>query len=257
MGEMRGLSGKAAVVTGSSSGIGKAIALRLASEGVRVVINSRMLERAQSVADELRERGLDAIAVAADIAKPEEAQRLAEACLERFDRLDIWVNNAGTNAIAPSIELEADAYRAVIDVNLNGVFFGSQAAGRVMVPQRSGVIIQIGSIFGEVGMPMRAAYCSAKHGLVGLTKVLASEWAPHGVRVLAVEPAYIRTALDQQDQQTGDYSNADIERRTPMRRYGTVEEVASVVAFAASDEATYLTGISIPVDGGWVAYGGW
>jgi 3-oxoacyl-[acyl-carrier protein] reductase len=119
------------------------------------------------------------------------------------------------------------------------------------------VIIQIGSIFGEVGMPMRAAYCSAKHGLIGLTKVLASEWAPHGVRVVCLNPAYVRTALDEADQASGDYTDSDIERRTPLGRYGSAEEVANTALFLASDESSYITGTAITVDGGWMAYGGW
>lgn len=254
---MERLAGRVGVVTGSSMGIGRAIGERFASEGASVVLNSRDAKRAGEAAEALRARGWRAVGVQADVSSPDGAAALAQAALDHFGRLDVWVNNAGINAIGPSAELDPEAFRRVIDVNLNGVFFGSQAAGRVMLRQGKGVIIQIGSIFGEVGMPRRAAYCTAKHGVLGLTKVLSNEWAGRGVRVVALDPAYIRTALDEADQATGDYTDADIERRTPMGRYGTVEDVANVALFLATDEAAYITGSHITVDGGWVAYGGW
>jgi 3-oxoacyl-[acyl-carrier protein] reductase len=251
------LKGKVAVVTGSSAGIGRGILERYAEQGAAVVVNSRSQDRAEQAAAELRDRGFRAMGVAADVSLPEEVARLADTALEHFGGLHVWVNNAGINAIKPSVELEPEAFRRVIEVNLNACFYGSQAAARAMIQQRQGVIIQIGSIFGEVGMPMRAAYCSAKHGLIGLTRVLASEWAPHGVRVVCLNPAYVRTALDEADQASGDYTDSDIERRTPLGRYGSAEEVANTALFLASDESSYITGTSITVDGGWMAYGGW
>ncbi|MDA8345584.1 MAG: SDR family NAD(P)-dependent oxidoreductase [Thermaerobacter sp.] len=254
---MQRLTDRVAVVTGSSTGIGRAIAERFGREGAKVVINSRELRRAQEAVDALRAEGISAIAVEGDISRPEDSERLAQAAVTEFGGLDIWVNNAGINAIAPSLELDYRDFLRVIEVNLAGCFAGSQAAGRVMVPQGHGVILQIGSIFGEVGMPMRAAYCSAKHGLLGLTKVLSNEWARSGVRVVCLDPAYIRTDLDVQDQATGSYDDADVERRTPMGRYGTLDEVAGVALFLCSDDAGYVTGSRVTVDGGWMGYGGW
>ena len=251
------LEQRVAVVTGSSMGIGRAIAELYAREGAKVVVNSRSAERAQEAAAEMRAAGLAAIAVAGDVSRPDDATRLAEAAVCEFGRLDVWVNNAGVNAIGPSIDLPFGDYMRVLEVNLAGAFAGSQAAARFMLPQGSGVILQIGSIFGEVGMPQRAAYCSAKHGLIGLTKVLSNEWAGRGVRVVCLDPAYIRTNLDVQDQSSGDYSDSDVERRTPMGRYGTLEEVARTALFLASDDASYISGSHITVDGGWMAYGGW
>lgn len=251
------LAGKVAVVTGSSMGIGRAMAERFGREGAKVVVNSRAGERAEQAARELRQQGIACVAAAADVSRPEDAQSLAEAAMREFGGLDIWVNNAGINAIGPSLDLDFRDFLRVVEVNLAGAFAGSQAAGRVMVPRGRGVVLQIGSIFGEVGMPMRAAYCSAKHGLIGLTKVLSNEWARHGVRVVCLDPAYIRTNLDVVDQASGDYTDRDIERRTPAGRYGTLDEVANVALFLVSDEASYVTGSHVTVDGGWMAYGGW
>lgn len=247
------LAGKSAVVTGSSGGLGRAIAEAFAAEGASVVINSRDLARAQAVADQLPR----AIAVEADIQHPEQARALAEAAVTAFGRLDVWVNNAGVNAIGPSVDMDPADWRRVIDTNLNGCFFGSQAAARLMLPQKSGVIIQVGSIFGEVGLATRAPYTTAKHGLVGMTRALAAEWARDNVRVVCLEPGYIAAGLGLKGQELGVFTAAEIEGRTPMRRFGRPEELAAVAVFLASDEAGFLTGTSVTVDGGWTAHGGW
>ena len=253
----RRLGGRVAVVTGSSGGIGLAIATEFAREGASVVVNSRDAERAEKAASTLAQEGLPVSGFAADMRRPEEARALAQAAVARYGRLDIWVNNAGINVIKPALELEADEWAAVIDTNLSACFYGSQAAGRLMVPQKSGVIIQIGSIIGEVGLPRRVPYTAAKHGLIGLTKVLAAEWARDNVRVVCLDPGYISTGLGVKSQASGAFTAADIERRTPMGRFGEAAEVARVAVFLASDDASYITGSHVTVDGGWVAYGGW
>jgi 3-oxoacyl-[acyl-carrier protein] reductase len=247
------LAGKVAVVTGSSSGLGRAIAEAFAAEGAAVAVNSREAARAQAVAGHLPR----AIAVQADVQHPEQAQALADAAISAFGRLDIWVNNAGVNAIGPAVEMDPADWRRVIDTNLSGCFFGSQAAARVMLPQKRGVIIQIGSIFGEVGLATRAPYTTAKHGLVGMTKALAAEWAPDNVRVVCLEPGYIAAGLGLKGQELGVFTAEEIEGRTPMHRFGRPEELAAVAVFLASDEAGFVTGTSVTVDGGWTAHGGW
>ena len=251
------LQDRVAIVTGSSMGIGEAIAWAYAREGARIVVHSRSPERGERVAQALREGGHDAVAVAGDVRDASTAERLVDAAERRWHRLDILVNNAGTSMIGPSETLPEEGWRLTIDTNLTGAFFCAQAAARVMIPKRKGVILNISSILGEVGLPKRAAYCASKHGLVGLTKVLGTEWARHGVRVVGIDPAYIKTPMDERDQGTGDYTSADIERRTPAGRFGGVEEVAAAALFLASDDAAYITGSCVTVDGGWVAYGGW
>ena len=251
------LSDRVAVITGSSTGIGEAIAWAYAREGARIVINSRSEARGERVAAALRGEGHDAFVVAGDVRERSFADRLVTAAQRRWNRLDVFVNNAGTSMIGPSETLPEEGWRLTIDTNLTGAFFCAQAAARVMIPQRRGVILNISSMLGEVGLPKRAAYCASKHGLIGLTKVLATEWARHGIRVVSIDPGYIKTPMDERDQGTGDYTNADIERRTPAGRFGTSEEVARVAAFLASDDASYISGSCVTVDGGWVAYGGW
>jgi len=251
------LKDRVAIVTGSSMGIGEAIARLYAQNGARVVINSRSLERARKVADELVRAGFEALPIEADVAEGAEVDRMVRQTEERWGRLDILVNNAGTSMIAPSEDLAEADWRRTLDVDLTGPFLCAQAAARVMIARGGGVILNISSILGETGLQMRAAYCAAKHGLIGLTKVLAVEWARHRIRVVAINPGYIQTPMDVGDQSSGGYTPADIRRRTPQGRYGTADEVARCALFLASEDATYITGSVVNVDGGWLAYGGW
>jgi len=251
------LDGQVAVVTGSSMGIGKAIAHVYGLAGARVVINSRDDARAQAVADEFAAEGIDAFAVAADIARAEEVGRLFTVVDQQWGPVDVLVNNAGTSMIVPSEHLPLADWQRTLDLNLTGPFLCSQEAARRMIPRGGGVIINISSILGETALPMRAAYAATKHGLNGLTKVLAVEWARHGIRVHAINPAYIDTPMDTTDQGSGDYTRADIHRRTPLGRYGSAEEVANAALFLASDASSFMTGSRVDVDGGWLAYGGW
>jgi NAD(P)-dependent dehydrogenase (short-subunit alcohol dehydrogenase family) len=253
------LRDRVAIITGSSMGIGEAIAWTYAREGARIVVNARSQERADRVVRALQEDGHDAIGIAGDVRERSTAETLADAAIKWWNRLDILVNNAGNSMIGPSETLPEEDWRLTIDTNLTGAFFCAQAAARVMLPHRRGVILNVSSILGEVGLPMRAAYCASKHGLIGLTKVLGTEWARQGIRVVSLDPGYIKTPMEEKDKLSGfaDYTRADIERRTPMGRYGSAEEIAQVALFLASDEAAYITGSCVTIDGGWVAYGGW
>jgi len=250
------LEGRVAIVTGSSSGIGEAIALELAAAGAAVVVNSRSRERASRVAGVIESRGGRAIAVGADVCDSGQVGSLVSVALDELGGLDILVNNAGAGFIAPSDELAEDDWRRVIEVDLTAPFLCAQAAARQMLSAGRGVIVNIGSVFAHTAIPGRAAYAAAKHGLIGLTKVLGVEWARRGVRCLAVSPGYVATELVRENMRRGGFDERDIERRTPLGRLATPDEVAKVVAFLVSDAASYMTAGHILVDGGWVSYGG-
>ncbi|MHB1499631.1 MAG: SDR family NAD(P)-dependent oxidoreductase [Candidatus Dormibacteria bacterium] len=248
-------TGKVVVVTGSSGGIGLEIARQFAAEGANVVTNGRGAARAAAAAAEIRAAGGEAAAVAADVSTWEGAQQLMAGAASAYGGVDILVNNAGISMIASADELDPAEWERAIATNLSGPFFCARAAHPSMKSRGGGVIVNIGSIAGHVGFPLRAAYCSAKHGLMGLTKTLALDWVDQGIRVVQIDPAYIKTPLDLGDQATAGYDDAAIERRTPMGRFGTVAEVAAAVLLVASPDASYLTGSCVVVDGGWLAYG--
>ena len=255
---MKRLENKVCVVTGSSMGIGDAIVEKFLQEGAITIVNSRSQERVDKEVTKLKAAGYTEVyGYACDISKKDDVATMMQAIKKEHGKVDVLVNNAGINRIAPSYDLPSEDYIAVLETNLAGSLYCAQEAGKIMKECGGGSIVNIASIFGQVCTEMRAAYSSSKSGLIGLTKVLGVEWAKDNIRVNAVAPAYIKTALDVQDQSDGGYTHADIERRTPMGRYGTGEEVANVVLFLASDEASYVTGTCYDVDGGWIAFGGW
>ena len=250
------LAGRVAIVTGSSSGIGEATAHALAGAGAAVVVNSRERSRAEPVAEAIEAGGGRAIAVAADVCDSSQVQTMVEAAVEQLGGLHILVNNAGAGFVSPSEELAEPDWRRLIDLDLTAPFLCAQAAGRHMLGADGGVIVNVASVFGHTGIPGRAAYAAAKHGLIGLTKVLGAEWASRGVRCVAVSPGYVSTDLVKENMRRGAFDEADIERRTPLGRLASPGEVARVIAFLASDAASYMTGSEVLVDGGWVGYGG-
>jgi len=251
---MGDMDGRTAIVTGSSGGIGRAIAERFAEEGGNVVTNSRSEERAEAAAEEIREAGGSAVGAAADVSDYEAVEGLVGAAVEEFGGLDVFVNNAGHSITGPSEELDPADWRSVVDVDLTGVYFGCRAAGRQFIEQgEGGAIVNVSSMMGHQGLHERAAYCASKAGVDNLTRTLAVEWAEHGIYVNSLAPGYILTELVEQTMETADYDRDDIQNRTPLGRFGTLEEMAECALFLASRN-NFVTGEVLTADGGWSAF---
>ena len=249
------LKNRVAVITGASKGIGKGIAIRYAQEGAAVVVVSRSMDALSAIADEIRKSGGRALALPVDVRRSDSVQEVVDKAVQKYGKLDIMVNNAGVSMAHPSEELSGEDWIRALETDLFGVFYGCQSAGRQMMKQGGGCIINITSIYGIAAAPMRAAYCASKAGANMLTKVLASEWASKNIRVNAIAPGYIRTELVQGVIDKGILPVGAIEKRTPQGRIGEVQDVLGAAVYLASDEASFVTGSIVTVDGGWVAYG--
>ncbi len=249
------LTGKVAVVTGASKGIGKGIAVRYAQEGASVVLASRSPDQLSAIADQIRKEGGKALALEVDVTRFESVQAMVNRAVEEFGRLDIMVNNAGISMAQASEDLPPQDWRRALDTDLSGLFYGCQCAARKMIPQGGGCIINITSVYGLVAAPGRAAYCASKAGANMLTKVLAIEWAKKKIRVNAIAPGYFRTELVQGVIDKGMLPLGAIEKRTPLGRIGEVPDLLALAVYLAGDESNYMTGSVINIDGGWEAYG--
>ena len=241
-------NGKVALVTGASRGIGRAIAIRLAGLGAKVVVNyNKSADAANEVVEEIKKNGGEAVAVQGDVSKLDQAQSTVQATITAFGRLDILVNNAGTtrdNLLALMKEADFDF---IIENDLKSVFNCSKAALRQMMKQKYGRIVNITSIAGIVGNAGQTNYSAAKAGIIGFTKAMAKEYASKNIAVNAVAPGYIPTELTNV---LPDNIKEGIVKFVAMQRFGTCEEVADAVAFLASDRASYITGQTLAVDGG-------
>ena len=244
------LTGKAALVTGGSRGIGRAIVIRLATQGADVAFTYKgNAAAAAETTAAVEALGRRAIAVQADVRESESAEGVVKATLEAFGKVDILVNNAGVTRDDLIMRMSAEAWREVLETNLFGAFWMVKAVTRPMLKARSGRIVNITSVSGQAGQMGQANYSSAKAGLIGLTKAAARELASRSITVNAVAPGFVLTELTKD---LPEALQAEITARTPLGRFGTTDEIAQAVAFLASDEAAYITGQVLAVDGGLV-----
>ncbi|WP_029330858.1 3-oxoacyl-[acyl-carrier-protein] reductase [Exiguobacterium oxidotolerans] len=238
---------KVALVTGASRGIGAAIATRLATDGFKVVVNyAGSTEKAEAVVADIIASGGEAIAIQADVAKADQVKALVKQTVDAFGQLDCVVNNAGITRDGLLMRMKEADFDAVIDTNLKGAFLVTQAASRPLM-KTGGRIINIASVVGITGNPGQANYVAAKAGLIGLTKSVARELASKGVTANAICPGFIET--DMTDELTDDQRNLSL-GQIPLKRFGQTQDIAALVSFIASDEARYITGQTLAVDGG-------
>jgi NAD(P)-dependent dehydrogenase (short-subunit alcohol dehydrogenase family) len=251
---MAAFSGKVALVTGGTSGIGKATAIAFAKEGAKVVVSGRREQEGLAVVEEIKKAGGVAHFVRADVAKEADVRRLVDETVAKFGRLDIAFNNAGVELLGPITEVTEGDYRRLFDINVWGVLASMKHEIPAMLKTGGGAIVNTSSIAGHIGMAGASVYIATKHAVEGLTKTAALEFAKQGIRVTAVAPAAIETEMvDRFAGPEGADSRKGLAAMHPVGRMGKSEEIAAAVLYLASDAAKFTTGISLPVDGGWLA----
>ncbi len=244
---MANLQGKVAIVTGASRGIGRAIALRLAAEGARVAVTATTPAGAQKTAEEISAQGGEALPLAVNVADADSVTEMVQQVLDHFGGIDILVNNAGITRDNLLLRMTSEEWRQVIEVNLTGVFHCIKAVTKTMMKQRQGKIINISSVVGEIGNAGQANYAAAKAGIIGLTKSVARELAGRNVQVNCVAPGFIQTDMTEK---LPEKAREQLQQSIPAGRIGDPEDVAGLVAFLAGNDADYITGQVINVDGG-------
>jgi NAD(P)-dependent dehydrogenase (short-subunit alcohol dehydrogenase family) len=255
--DLYSVNGRVAVITGASTGLGARFASCLAARGARVVLAARRTQRIEKLAEELRDQSAEAIAVTCDVSLEVDVERLVQTAIDTFGKLDLLINNAGLWVGGFAQEEDLGGFRQVLEVNLTGTFLCSQRAGRVMLRQGKGVIINVASIWGlgSASEPTggSVSYAASKAGVINLTRELAVQWGRSGIRVNAIAPGFFPTEINV-DLFSSEERLAGIRQRTAMGRTGRQEELDGVLLFLASDASSYVTGQTIFVDGGWSAY---
>ncbi|MCI0711874.1 MAG: SDR family oxidoreductase [Chloroflexi bacterium] len=246
------LTGQVAVVTGASKGIGYGIAKALANVGVKVAVTARSIEKLNTLAAEINDAGGEAVPFALDVRSVENIRTIMGQIHDHFGRIDILVNNAGLGDNHPAVDVTEADWDSMMDVNLKGLFFCAQAAGRIMLEQGYGRIINMSSQASVVGIRDHAVYCATKGGVNQLTRVLALEWSEHGVTVNAIAPTFIYTPGTAERLDNPEYL-AGVLNRIPANKVGTIADVAGAVMYLASPAAGMVTGTVLLVDGGWTA----
>jgi NAD(P)-dependent dehydrogenase (short-subunit alcohol dehydrogenase family) len=252
MNEMFSLSGKIAVVTGGSRGLGKAIALGLARSGADVVIADILERESKETVKEIEKLGRRSMFVKTDVSKGKDAENMVKKTVEKFKRIDILVNNAGVYKATPMESVEENEWDRIMDVNVKGQFLCAKEVGEQMIRQRSGKIINIASVAGEFAFAQSTAYNSSKAGVILLTKTLALEWAKHNIQVNAIAPGVFQTTMTAGLIKDEEFRGM-IKNRVPLGRSGEPNELVGAAIFLASDASSYVTGSVITVDGGWTA----
>lgn len=251
------LSGKVTLITGAGSGIGQAMALLFAEEGSDIAISDIDLPAAERTAKKIRKTGRKAIAIKADVSEATDVDAMVDSVLSNLGDIHVLVNNAGIlSESVPTVESSIENWDRVVAVHLRGNYLCNRRVGQWMVTQKTGVIVNIGSIVGIVGgFPSVHSNQAAKAGIAQITRDLAVEWAKYNIRVNCVAPGYVMTPKTAKKVKSGDMDVSGICKRTPLGRLGKAEEIAKAVLFLASDDASYITGVTLPVDGGWLANG--
>ena len=251
------LKGKVALITGAGTGIGRATALLFAEEGADIVATNLELPEAEETAEAIRKVGRRAVSIAADISKPDEIHAMVDRAINAFGGIDILVNNAGVGALnVPTFEIrDMEAWDKVFEINVGATFLCCQRVGQWMTTHGGGKMVNVASITGIAGVPYVNAYGPSKAAVINMTRSLAVEWAKYKINVNCVAPCWTRTRRLEKAFEKGVVSLAEIQKRCPMGRPAEPEDVAKAILFLASDDASFITGITLPVDGGWLAYG--
>jgi NAD(P)-dependent dehydrogenase (short-subunit alcohol dehydrogenase family) len=252
--EIFSLKGRTAIVTGGSKGLGEAIALSMADAGANLVITGRDEASLSKVAEAVKAKGAKCIPMKIDVLKKADIKEMTDRTLAEFGKIDILVNNAGINVVKPLLKITEEDWDRVLDTNLKGYFFCAQAVAPHMIEQKRGCIINNASIFGRTGFMNLSPYIASKGGVVQLTKAMAVEWARFNVRTVCIAPSYIVTEMAKRDIEANPQILEQNLKKIPMKRGGEPREVGDVCVFLASDAASFVTGETIAIDGGWLAW---